>query len=143
MLCRIIRSLGQEPVPADNYNSFKELYSKYNPQIILLSLDSPTNHQAELCRYLVEQKTGATIVLLSNLDEDKLQGFERTGRSAGLIMGGILRKPIDMTSVQSKLEELITPDQGNNFKKKVISAFEKIRKRLMVQIPAKNEAISL
>jgi DNA-binding response OmpR family regulator len=140
VLCRIIKRLGMESAAADNYSSFKELYKQYNPRVILLSLDSPTNNQAELCRYLVEQKTGATIILLSNMDEEKLLGFERTGRSAGLTMGGILRKPIDMTLIQSKLEELITPDQGNSFKKKVLSGVEKITERLIVQKLLKKEA---
>ena len=94
--------------------------SQSKPQFILLSLDSPTNNQGELCHYLAQQKTRATIILLSNMDEEKLLGFERNGRNAGLNMGGILHKPIDLNSVQNKLEELITPDQGKTVKKKVL-----------------------
>lgn len=119
VLCRMVRRLGMSPIAADNYSDFKKLYDEFNPRIILLSLDTPTNNQGELCQYLVEQKALATIILLSNMDEEKLLGFERNGRTAGLNMGGILRKPVDLTSVQTKLEELITPDQGNSFKKKV------------------------
>lgn len=121
VLCRIVKRLGLEPYPTDNYSNFKELYRKYKPRVILLSLDSPANNQGDLCRYLVDQKSSSTIILLSNMDEEKLLGFEKNGRSAGLTMGGILRKPMDMTTVQSKLEELIRPDQRNHFKKKVIS----------------------
>jgi DNA-binding response OmpR family regulator len=119
VLCRILKRLGLEAASTNNYRDFKSLVNEYAPRFILLSLDSPTNNQGELCNYLVEQKTRATIILLSNMDEEKLLGFERNGRNAGLNMGGILRKPIDLNSVQNKLEELITPDQGNSFKKKV------------------------
>jgi len=119
VLCRIVQRLGMTPVSAGNYSDFKELYNSHQPGFILLSLDTPTDNPGELCRYLVEKKSTATIILLSNMDEEKLLGFERNGRTEGLNMGGILRKPVDLTSVQSKLEELITPDQGNSFKKKV------------------------
>ena len=119
VLCRIIKRLGLEPASTNNYHDFKKLYVESRPQFILLSLDTPANNQGELCRYLVDQKSPSTIILLSNMDEEKLLGFERNGRSAGLTMGGILRKPVDLTSVQSKLEGLITPDQGNLLKKKV------------------------
>ena len=122
VLCRILQRLDMAPVSANNYSEFKELYNENEPRFILLSLDSPTNNQSELFHYLVEQKTPATIILLSNMDEEKLLGFERFGRNAGLNMGGILRKPVDLTSVQSKLEDLIAPDQGNFSKKKVLSA---------------------
>jgi CheY-like chemotaxis protein len=101
VLCRIIKRLGLEPASTDNYHDFKKLYIESRPQFILLSLDTPANNQGELCRYLVDQKSPSTIILLSNMDEEKLLGFERNGRSAGLNM------------------ELITPDQGNLFKKKV------------------------
>lgn len=130
VLSRIVKRLGLEPFSTNNYSDFKELYRNHKPQIILLSLDSPTNNQGELCRYLVDQKSPSTIILLSNMDEEKLLGFERNGRSAGLNMGGILPKPMDMTSVQEKLEELIRPDQGNSLKKKVTCARLKIIERI-------------
>lgn len=120
VLCRIVKRLGLEPYSTDNYSNFKELYKEHKPKVILLSLDSPANNQGELCHYLVDEKSASTIILLSNMDEEKLLGFEKNGRSAGLTMGGILRKPMDMTTVQSKLEELIRPDQRNAFKKKVV-----------------------
>ena len=120
VLCRIIKRLGLEAVSSNNYRDFKYLFNQSKPQFILLSLDSPTNNQGELCHYLAQQKTRATIILLSNMDEEKLLGFERNGRNAGLNMGGILHKPIDLNSVQNKLEELITPDQGKTVKKKVL-----------------------
>ena len=119
VLCRILKRLGLEAASTNNYRDFKSLVNESAPRFILLSLDSPTDNQGELCNYLAEQKTRATIILLSNMDEEKLLGFERMGRNAGLNMGGILRKPIDLSSVQTKLEELITPDQGNEIKKKV------------------------
>ena len=119
VLCRIVQRLGMTPVSADNYSDFKKLYHLHQPGFILLSLDTPTDNPGDLCHYLVEQKSRATIILLSNMDEEKLLGFERNGRTSGLNMGGILHKPVDLTSVQSKLEELITPDQGNFSKKKV------------------------
>ena len=140
VLCRIVKRLGMEPLSTDNYSNFKELYRKYQPRLILLSLDSPSNNQGELCRYLVDQKSPSTIILLSNMDEDKLQGFEKNGRAAGLKMGGILRKPVDLTSVQEKLEELIRPDQGNSVKKKVTCARLKIVDRLRTLITAVNTA---
>ena len=122
VLCRIISRLGLEPVPAGDYASFKALYDEHQPGFILLSLDSPKDDRSDVCRYLVESQSPATIILLSNMDEDKLRGFERTGRSAGLNMGGILRKPVDKTSLQSKLEQLIRQDQETNFNQRNTSS---------------------
>jgi len=79
----------------------------------------------------VEEKTQARIILLSNMDEEKLFEFEKNGRSSGLTMGGILRKPMDMTSIQTKLKDLITPDPGKASKKKVIRGQLTILQRLM------------
>ena len=137
VLCRITKRLGLEPASTNNYHVFKKLYLEHTPRLILLSLDSPANNQGELCNFLAEQKTPVTIILLSNMDEEKLLGFERMGRNAGLNMGGILRKPIDLSSVQTKLEELITPEQLNSFKKKIIQRLLTITQWLMALIPGK------
>jgi len=104
VLCRIFKRLDLEPTSANNYKDFIGLYSKLRPEIIFLSLDTPDGNHSELFNYLVEQQSQATIFLLSNMDEDKLSKFEEIGQASGLNMGGILRKPIDIDSVNAKLQ---------------------------------------
>ena len=107
LLCRIMKRMGFKPVSADNYEKFKTIYVETKPEIILLSLDIPAGDHNELCSYLVEHNSNANIVLLSNMDEDKLTNFIKTGKKSGLKMGGILRKPIDVDAVKK-----IFKDQG-------------------------------
>ena len=104
VLCRIFKRLDLEPTSANNLHDFIGLYSKLRPEIIFLSLDTPDVDHSELFNYLVEQQSRATIFLLSNMDEDKLANFEKIGQESGLKMGGILRKPINVDSVNAKLQ---------------------------------------
>lgn len=142
VLSRIIKRMGFEPFSAIDYENFKSLYIKHRPEIILLSLEILDNDNAEFCRYLVEQGSNATIILLSNMDEDDLSSFEKLGLSAGLNMGGILRKPIDVDSVKSKLNNIMQQNR-NNLIKKNLQLSEMIPEILTMLHVTDNEVITI
>lgn len=106
VLGRIIKQLDFEPLAVNDYLDFKSSYLEFKPDIILLSLEIPDTDHQELLHYLIEQNSHATIILTSNVDDDEISAFEKLCLWAGLDMGGILRKPIDIESVKLKLEWL-------------------------------------
>ena len=103
VLCRIVKRMGYEPYPAADYEHFKALYNEAIPDIILLNLETAGNDNTVFCRYLVEQESTATIILLSDREEDETADLMKLGLSAGLNMGGVLRKPVDVEAVKELL----------------------------------------
>ena len=51
------------------------------------------------------------------MDDDEISGFEQLCLLAGLNMGGILKKPVDVESVRLKLEGLARKEQMYTLKK--------------------------
>lgn len=103
VLGRIIKQIGFEPLAVNEYLDFKSAYHESKPDVILLSLEIPNVDHQDLLHYLIEQNSHATIILVSNMDDDEISAFEKLCLMAGLDMGGILRKPIDIESVKLKL----------------------------------------
>ena len=117
VLGRIIKQIGFVPLAVNDYLNFKSAYHEFKPDVILLSLEIPNADHHELLRYLLEQTPQATIILMSNMDDDEISGFEKLCLLAGLHMGGILRKPIDVESVKLKLTGLVLKKQMHPLKK--------------------------
>lgn len=103
VLSRIIKRMGYVPFPAGDYEDFKALYAEQQPATILLDLVSTGDDYTEFFRYLVEQRSAATVILLDDLEENETSEILLFGRSAGLNMGGVLRKPVDVDAVKTVL----------------------------------------
>jgi DNA-binding response OmpR family regulator len=117
VLGRIIKQMGFEVLAVNKYMNFKSSYLEFKPDIMLLSLEIPNVDHHELLHYLITQDSRATIILMSNMDEDEISSFEKLCLLAGLNMGGILRKPIDVESVKLKLEGLVRKNHVRPLKK--------------------------
>ena len=117
VLCRIVKRMGYEPYPASDYEHFKALYNEAIPDIILLNLETAGNDNTVFCRYLVEQESTATIILLSDREEDETADLMKLGLSAGLNMGGVLRKPADVEAVKELLAGRMPPQPSSPLKK--------------------------
>ena len=103
--------------PAADYEHFKALYNEAIPDIILLNLETAGNDNTVFCRYLVEQESTATIILLSDREEDETADLMKLGLSAGLNMGGVLRKPVDVEAVKELLAGRMPPQPSSPLKK--------------------------
>ena len=117
VLSRIIERMGLEPYQAVDYQNFKALYIEKTPEIILLSVDPTLNGDGEVCRFLAEQHSQSTIVLLSDLEEEELKSFEELSSAAGLRIGGVLHKPLDMDRVKDVMTRLNETQQTKGSKK--------------------------
>ena len=117
VLGRIITRMGYAAFAAIDYDSFKTLYNEQVPAAILLNLEITGNDNTVYCRYLVEQKSTATIILLSDREEDETAYLMKLGLSAGLNMGGVLRKPVDVEAVKELLAGRVPPQPSSPLKK--------------------------
>ena len=117
VLGRIIKQIGFVPLAVNDYLNFKSAYHEFKPDVILLSLEIPNADRHELLRYLLAQTPQATIILMSNMDDDEISSFEKLCLLAGLHMGGILRKPIDIESFRLKLTNLVLKEHMQPLKK--------------------------
>ena len=117
VLGRIIKQIGFEPLVINEYLNFKSAYHAFKPDVILLSLEIPNADRHELLHYLMAQNSHATIILMSNMDDDEISSFEKLCLLAGLHMGGILRKPIDIESFRLKLTNLVLKEHMQPLKK--------------------------
>lgn len=117
VLCRIIKRMGFEACPAADYEAFKTLYAREKPAIILLNMDSPDSDNSEFFRFLVEQQSQAAIILLSDLEEPETNDFMELGKAAGLQVGGVLRKPVDVEAVKRMLSGRAPKDPASPLKK--------------------------
>ena len=117
VLSRIFKRMGYEAFQAIDYDGFKTLYAGKTPAIILLNMEIPGHDNTEFFRFLVEQQSPAAIILLSDLEENETSDFMELGRSAGLNMGGILRKPVDVDAVKGLLSGDCPEPQASPLKK--------------------------
>lgn len=111
VLCRILKRMGYKPFPAIDYEGFKSLYADNKPAIILINMEIPGGENTDFFRYLVEQQSQSAVVLLSDLEGNETSEIIELGKSAGLNMGGILRKPVDVESVKQLLTERLPDNQ--------------------------------
>ena len=121
LLDRIINRMGFESLSVNKYPDFKASYTDLKPDVVMLSLDIPGLDHAHLLHYLLEHDAGATVILLSNMDEDELSGIETLGQLSGLNMGGILHKPIYIDSVKSILKDVVQRNHRPAVKKSHLS----------------------
>lgn len=117
VLSRIIKRLGLEPYPAVDYQNFKQVYNEKLPEIILLSLDPADRDNGEFCRFLAEHNSQSIIILLTDMEEDDLLRFQELGSSAGLKIGGVLRKPLDVNHITELLSGLDVSSKTEGLKK--------------------------
>lgn len=117
VLCRIIERLGFESLSVNEPADFESTCVEFKPDVVLLSLETIDVDHIKLLHSLIEQHSRATIILLSNMHEDETVALERLGQSSGLNMGGILRKPIDVDAVKSKLKDLVPQNHKQPLKK--------------------------
>jgi EAL domain-containing protein (putative c-di-GMP-specific phosphodiesterase class I) len=106
-LARLVKAAGESAgyevfitrVPS----AFIEKARAWNPTVIMLDLGMPGTDGIELLRGLAEHSCAAQVVLMSGADDKVLESALRLGRERGLRMGGILQRPVQLTTLRSFL----------------------------------------
>lgn len=106
-ICRIIKrvagDLGIECLAIDNPELFEATNHDFKPNVIFMDLQMPKVDGVELLRKLAEQHSSTAIILVSGMDRSVIETTEELGKSFGLNMAGILKKPVDVDEISSML----------------------------------------
>ena len=122
VISRISKRMGFESLSVHSPDMFKASCTEFEPSIVLVNMElsEEADDTKFLLYFLVEQNSKATIILLSDMDENEMLKIERLGLSLGLEMGGVIRKPIDIDDVKSKLSGLKLDDPARPLKKNIL-----------------------
>lgn len=108
-ICRIIKrvadNLGIASLTTNKPALFMSAYLGYEPNLIFLDLQMPGLDGVELLRFLAENDSTATIVLVSGMDKSVIETTVSLGISLGLNMAGSLIKPIEISDAKALLEK--------------------------------------
>jgi EAL domain-containing protein (putative c-di-GMP-specific phosphodiesterase class I) len=73
---------------------FSETSRDWRPTVLLLDLGMPGTDGIQLLRGLAEDKCAAHVILMSGADSKILEAAMQLGRDRGLMMSGVLEKPV-------------------------------------------------
>jgi len=116
LLCEVAEGLGYVAFATANADEFWARYGSIEPDVIVLDLKMPGVDGVELLRHLAERKSSAQIVVMSGADGRVLQAAQRLGGDRGLLMLGVLQKPVRIADVRELLsrvaEQLVPIDEA-------------------------------
>jgi EAL domain-containing protein (putative c-di-GMP-specific phosphodiesterase class I) len=100
----IVQSLNQSA-------AFPQTVKEFQPSLLILDLKMPDCDGVQLLQQLKEEQSEAQVIVISGMDQRKLNIAEKLGRSQGLKMAGVLHKPIKRADLEAKLREALTESQ--------------------------------
>src|SRR5258708_5045413 len=98
-LVRIVRRAGWVAEHAATVSDFQMRLIDFRPDAIMLDLNLGDTDGVEQLRYLVERGFSGPIVLLSGFDGRVLDAAREVGRSLGLQIRAVLRKPASLDEI--------------------------------------------
>jgi EAL domain-containing protein (putative c-di-GMP-specific phosphodiesterase class I) len=97
-LGRLVKStaeaVGFEVTVTRNPTVFTDTARSWRPTILMLDLGMPGTDGIQLLRGLAEDKCAGLVILMSGADVKVLEAAMQLGRDRGLLMSGILEKPL-------------------------------------------------
>jgi EAL domain-containing protein (putative c-di-GMP-specific phosphodiesterase class I) len=89
---------------ANDFETFKEILSRFQPDLILIDLVMPQVDGIQVMRYLAGQKCTTNILLMSGFDPKVVQTARRLGLSLGLNVEGVLSKPVSISALKAEIK---------------------------------------
>ena len=102
----VATSIGYAVRLENGGHRFAEAFREFAPHVIMLDLTMPGVDGIECLRFLAEARADTQILIMSGFDERMLDAARRLASAQGLKVAGIVPKPIDMMSLERKLDEL-------------------------------------
>jgi DNA-binding response OmpR family regulator len=103
---QIAEGCGFEVEATTSADAFKAAYSTFRPTVIIVDLAVPNTDGIQLFRWLADEHCTVPIVIVSGFDDKVLESAKRLGEARGLLMGGIITKPMRAADICSLLNGL-------------------------------------
>ena len=87
--------------------SFMEHVRQWNPSVVTIDLNMPGTDGIQLLREMVETNTRARILIASGVDPKVLEAAGKLVGERGLVVAGVLSKPIRAEVLRETLERLL------------------------------------
>ena len=107
LLAEVAAEYGFDATVAHDGRTFRELYQRVKPTVIVLDLKLPEEDGVELLRFLAEQRSQARIVLMSGVDAKVLNTAAYLGKREQLQIVATLPKPISLADLEAVFEKAL------------------------------------
>jgi len=108
-ICALIQRVGEgcgyAVAVASDPALFKQQFHAVSPSVICLDLSMPGSDGIEMLRYLAAQACAARVLIISGYTSGMVQMAVRLGEALGLVMAGVLAKPIRIAELRTLLLE--------------------------------------
>lgn len=108
---RIAEPLGFVVQSLNQSAAFPQTVTEFQPSLLILDLKMPDCDGVQLLQQLKESQSEAQVIVISGMDQRKLNIAEKLGRSQGLKMAGVLHKPIKRAELEAMLNEALNQAQ--------------------------------
>lgn len=106
-IVRIAEPLGFAVRSLNSSAEFPTVLAEFLPSVVILDLKMPDCDGVQLLQQLKESQCDARIIVISGMDQRKLNTADKLGQSLGLNMVGVLHKPIHKTDLEEKLSHVL------------------------------------
>lgn len=97
---------GFDPLIAEQYQQFRDLFLANRPQMVALDLGMPDMDGIELLRFLASEDYKDPVLIISGFDRRILESAFRLGEALGLQMVGPLEKPARLEHLEEILNRV-------------------------------------
>lgn len=105
-VAQVAAECGFDPIRTGNDEDFRSAVVTEQPDVVALDLGMPGMDGVELLRFLAEEDSRATVLIISGFDRRVLESAFRLGEALGLTMVGPLEKPVRFQELERVLGEL-------------------------------------
>lgn len=105
-VAQVATECGFDPILTGNDGDFRSAVVAERPDVVALDLGMPGMDGVELLRFLAEEDSRATVLIISGFDRRVLESAFRLGEALGLRMIGPLEKPVRFQELERVLTEL-------------------------------------
>jgi DNA-binding response OmpR family regulator len=106
---QIAEDCGFDVEATTSADEFRAAYSTFRPTAIIVDLAVPNTDGIQLFRWLADEHCAVPIVIVSGFDDKVLESAKRLGEARGLLMDGIITKPMRAADISGLLNGLVGP----------------------------------
>lgn len=109
----VAEPLGYAVETFTDARGFKAAIGRTEPDVVILDLAMPDIDGIELLKFLAERRTRARIFIMSGFDPEHQRMARTIGEDSGLVMAGIIPKPVRAAELRATLMQAPKDGQEN------------------------------